>query len=230
MDKSYELSGIDSGWQCFQLSNNVQPITLGLGLRREFTSEDFRCLKSLTQRRHWCSGSRWGHLQSIWRGWMIHPQSILLFTRWAEEVKIATEKKMEWLDFVHGRDDGLSCFCLNLHIFSDGPIVMLEVKLYKPRGSCKIPSTTETGGLTFCGMGRPPLVGPIGWQGLQNIVIPSGGSARTENKGIQTRRREGLSDRGSKVTARQPLGLQPVTGGERAGNRKWPVVCHWLCP
>ena len=137
---------------------------------------------------------------------------------------------MEWLDFVYGGDDGLSCFCLNLHIFSDGPIVMLEVKLYKPRGSCKIPSTTETGGLTFCGVGRPPLVGPIGWLGLQNIIIPSGGSARTENKDIQTRRGEGLSDRGSKMTARQPLWLQPMMGEERAGNRKWPVVCHWLCP
>lgn len=36
---------------------------------------------------------------------------------------------MEWLDFVQGGDDRSSCFCLNLHIFSNGPIVMLEVKL-----------------------------------------------------------------------------------------------------
>lgn len=47
-------------------------------------------------------------------------------------------------------------------------------------------------GLVFHAKVRPPLAGPVGWLRIQNTIITPGGSAKTENKDNQTRRRVDL--------------------------------------
>ena len=121
MDNSHQPAGIGTVWQCFQVSNNIQPTTLGLGHRREFGSEDFRVLDSGDIDILGVSEIICGVFEAEGE-WCIH--SILIFTRWEGEVKVGKKKKMKWLDFVYCGDDGFSCFHFNHHIFSDGPVLL----------------------------------------------------------------------------------------------------------